>query len=344
MTSNHHAINSEMLLQTLLHELKDGVIVCNHEAEIVLFNQAAADMLVDEKQQLNIGTSLFTLCLQDPVKHALKLLHYQLHESKNNITQYTSLQFINASANQEKFFNCCMSTMGAKEENEHFIVIIFEDVSNWYRPDSQLYLKIDEFRAPMTNLRAAVESLTEHPEISPVMRSAFENVLVQESLKLSETFESLDRACSLLMQTQSHLTEISSDILCGFIADHFHGKGIEFTVPEGQTVNVKVDTYGLILVLGHLTEKIQLEKKLTELLCTVHIGNQFIFFDFIWAGDFIPTAVVQDLLEDKIENSVGGLTIAGILHSMGGDIWSQEHDKTRSKLRLALPLVMELDA
>ena len=71
-------------------------------------------------------------------------------------------------------------------------------------------------------------------------------------------------------------------------------------------------------------------------------GEQFIYFDYIWSGEFLPTAAVEAMLEEKLQNSVGGLTVAGILHSMGGDIWSQQHENSRSTLRLALPLAMRM--
>ncbi len=38
-------MDNEILLQTLLQELQDGVIVCDADAQITLFNQAAADFL-----------------------------------------------------------------------------------------------------------------------------------------------------------------------------------------------------------------------------------------------------------------------------------------------------------
>jgi DNA polymerase-3 subunit epsilon len=341
-TDSLQEVDSEILLQTLLQELKDGVIVCNHEAKIVIFNQAAADLFDQDNKLLSKGTSLFRLCHQAPVKHALDLLHYQMQEIKNNSKHNPSLQFINEATNQKKFFSCRMSILPSKVAHKHFIVIIFEDVSTWYRPDNLLFKKIDEFRAPMTNLRAAVESLTEHPEMSPVMRSAFENVLVQESLTLSETFDSLDHACNLFMQSQSHLTEIKSDILFGFIANHFRSSEIRFTAPKYFSVDLKVDSYGLILVLDHLADKIQRKRKPAELLCEIHTGKRFVYFDFIWQGEFIPTAVVQTMLEDKILNSVGELSMAVILHSMGGDIWSKKHDKAKSTLRLALPLAKKV--
>ena len=339
---DHLKMDRETLLQTLLQELQDGVVVCTPEGKIALFNQAAAD-LFDGSQSISNGDSLYTLCLQPPVEHALNLLRYQQQDKKSGPENHPYIQFMNATTNQGKFFRCRLSLSPSHTLINAFFVIIFEDVSAWYSPGNLLFMKIDEFRAPMTNLRAALENLTEHPEMSPVMRSAFENVLVQESLNLTEAFASLDQSCNLLMQTQSHLAEMNSASLFGFIANHFRGKEIYFSALTDKTATVKVDSYGLLLVLNHLANNIQLGRELDELFCEAHIGEQFVYFDFIWSGEFLPTAAVESILEGKLQNSVGGLTVAGILHSMGGDIWSQKHETSKSALRLALPLVMSIE-
>ncbi|MDH3391245.1 MAG: PAS domain-containing protein, partial [Desulfobulbaceae bacterium] len=98
----HLKMDTEALLQTLLHELQDGVIVCDPDGKITLFNQAAADLFGDS-QAISSGDSLYTLCLQSPVKHALNLLQYQLQDKKNGPGNHPYIQFMNATTSQGKF-------------------------------------------------------------------------------------------------------------------------------------------------------------------------------------------------------------------------------------------------
>jgi len=333
-------MDHEALLQTLLHELQDGVVVCAPDATITLFNQTASD-LFGGSHSISNGTSLYSLCLQAPVEHALELLHYQAQNKTGDHDTCSSIQFMNGATNTGKFFCCRLSLLPFQTENNFFI--IFKDVSAWYSPDNILSMKTDAFRAPLTNLRAALENITEHPEMSPVMRSAFENVMVQESLHLTEAFDSLDQACNLLKQTQSHLTEMNSTILFGFLAEHFQSSSVNFTAATNLTATVNVDSYGLLLVLDYLINKIRHERMEPELFCKAHIGEHFIYFDFIWSGEFLPTTIVEAMLEEKLQNSTGESTVAGILHSMGGDIWSQQHEHSSSTLRLALPLAERIE-
>jgi DNA polymerase-3 subunit epsilon len=330
------------LLKTLLHELKDGVIVCDPEAKIILFNQAAEDLFL-RSQALRTGKSLYNLCYRPPVEHAINLLTYQ-HDNKKQSEPLPFVQFLNASVNQEHFFRCRVSFLPPLAAAKNSFVIIFEDISAWYTPDNPLFMKVEEFRAPMTNMRAAVENLIEYPEMSPVMRSAFENVLVQESLNLTEVFDSLARSCNVLMQTQNHLTALNTEVLFGYVSQHLRNMKISAAASPDPSITVTVDIYGLFLLLDYLVDRIiritQKQKK-TKISCKAHIGDHFIYFDLLWPGEFMAPAAVQAMQEEKLEHSLGGMTVASILHAMGGDIWSQQHEHSESALRLALPIAIK---
>jgi DNA polymerase-3 subunit epsilon len=327
------------LLKTLLHEVKDGVLVCDADAKITLFNKAAEDLFglsqTPEKER-----SLYNLCLRAPVEQALSLLRYQ-HEFKNQPGSCPSVQFINTSISQEQFFRCRVGFTLPLAAAHSFFVIIFEDISAWYIPDNPLYMKIEDFRGPMTNLQAAVENLTEYPEMSPVMRSAFENVLVQETLKLSEAFNALAGSCRLIMQTQNNLTELNTGVLFGYVAQHLQEK-IPVATSAQESICVKIDIYGLLLVLDYLVTSLQQSKqKKTGFSCELHTGPQFVYVDFIWSGPVIPSAAVEKMLQKKLKHSIGGMTASSILHTMEGDIWSQQRENSKSMLRLALPISRE---
>jgi len=327
------------LLNTLLHEVKDGVIVCDPDAKITIFNRAAKE-LFGQSLPLSEGESLYKLCLQSPVAHALGLLQYQ-HALKNQPYRYPFVQFMNASISQEQFFRCRISLLPPLADAKNSFVVILEDISAWYVPDNPLFMKIEDFRAPLTNLRAAVENLTEYPEMSPVMRSAFENVLVQEALNLTEAFNALAGSCRVIMQTQNHLAQLDTELLFGYAAHHLQSRKISVAATPDRSIAVKVDIYGFLQVLDYLVSTIEQNQKGSGLSCQAHIGEQFTYFDFIWSGPFIPTAAVEKMLEKKLEHSIGGMSVSSILRSMDGDIWSQQHDKAKSMLRLALPIAVQ---
>ena len=330
-------MDSGAILKTLLHQLKDGVIVCKSEGEIILFNRAAKAVFA-KSGSLETGGSLYNLCYQPPVEQALSLLRYQ-HDQNKSSEPLPYVQFLNAALKGEVYFRCRAGLLPPLPGAGNSFVIIFEDISAWYAPDNPLFSKIEGLRAPMANLRAAVESLTEYPEMSPVMQSAFENVLVQESLNLTEAFTSLSSSCDVLMQGQNHLTELSTELLFGFAAQHLRARKISAATSPALNVRARIDVYGLLLVLDFLGDQIRQKRSCKNLSCTILAGEQFIFFDFHWQGEFITTGEIKILLGKQVKHSVGGMTLDAILHSMEADIWSMQRETSESALRLALPIV-----
>jgi signal transduction histidine kinase len=328
-------MDQDILLETLLLALNNGVVVCDPGGTILFFNRGAEDLFA-RSPLFGTGKSLYALCSRPPVEQALNLLRYQqIRKHPSGSLPY--VQFLNTSIVQEQFFRCRTSLLPSQTGQENDFVIIFEDITAWHHPDNPLLMKIEEFRAPMTNLRAAVENLTEYPEMSPVMRSAFENVLVQESLNLTEAFTSLARSCRTIMQTQNHLTEIDTELLFGYVKSHLQSQNITAATSPKQGIGARVDLHGLVLVLDYLAGKIQQFHAGPGLSCKIHIAGQFIYFDFVWPGALIPTADVAKILRKKLASSIGEMTVASILRSMDGDIWSQQHENS-STLRLALPV------
>ncbi|KPK23173.1 MAG: hypothetical protein AMJ61_16155 [Desulfobacterales bacterium SG8_35_2] len=326
------------LLKTILHELNDGVIVCDPDARITLFNPAAED-LFDRSHLLSRGQSLYNLFYQPPVDQALDFLEYQ-HNLGNQSEPLPYIQFIDKTIGSGQYFRCRVSFLSSSSGSKNSFVLIFEDISAWYTPENPLLIKIEEFRAPMTNLRAAVENLTEYPEMSPVMRSAFENVLVQETLNLTESFKSLARSCNIVMQSRNHLTELNTEVLFSYVTHHLSNKKIPVSSSPAKTISVKVDIYGLLLILDYLVARILQRSTANGLSFEAHFGEQFVFMDFIWPGEFITPGSVKALLGKKLEHSLGEMTIASILHAMEGDIWSQQHTSKKNMYRLALPIAL----
>jgi hypothetical protein len=146
------------------------------------------------------------------------------------------------------------------------------------------------------------------------------------------------------MQSRDHLSEVNTEILFGYLARFLNSGNIPVTPAADPAVRVKVDIYGLVLLLTELIKHIRHIKKNEQLSCITHIGEKFIFIDLIWPGTFLTTGVVKEILAEELENSIGRMSVNSLLHSMGGDLWSQRQDKSKGLLRLALPIAARLEA
>src|SRR4029453_17979705 len=58
-------------LEAILLDLTEGIVVCNLQHQVLLYNQAASDLL-GETQIFGLGRSLFPFLAREPVLHALE--------------------------------------------------------------------------------------------------------------------------------------------------------------------------------------------------------------------------------------------------------------------------------
>ena len=317
--------------------MKGGVIVCDAEQRITLFNRAA-ESLLNQSESLKPATPLYKVFPAGPIQHALDLVRYrQTEEDKTEYGQY--VQFMNSTCGQSRYFLCRLCLMQTAPQTEDSFVIIFEDAGSWYAPGNRVYLQTEELRGPIANLRAAVENITEHPDMPPVMRSAFENVLVQESLNLSNSFDLLADTCHGLLQSQSHLIAMRSSFFFGYLQNYLGKKGVPVTRNQDCSSVIKVDSHGLLLVVDFMIGQIKKSSRGGSLFCEAHCGKQFAYIDLLWHGEPLATADIEIWLEKVLQESVGKVTVSEILQGQGGDIWSQPHSKPEfSILRLAMPV------
>ena len=331
-------MTQETLLQTIIQTMKGGVIVCDAGQRITLFNRAAADLL-NQSESLEPGTPLWKVFPAGPINHALDLLGYRQTEENTVRSGDQYIQFMNSTCDLRSFFQCRLCLMQTAPQTADSFVILFEDAGSWYAPGNRVYMHTEELRGPIANLRAAVENITEHPDMPPVMRSAFENVLVQESLNLSNSFDSLADTCYGLLQSQSHLVAMESSFFFGYLQNYLEKKGVPVTRSPASDHVIKVDSHGLLLVVDFMIDQIKNAGREGSLSCEAHCGEQFAYIDLLWAGEPLATADIEMWLENVLPESVGKVTVSEILQGQGGDIWSQPHSKPGlAILRLALPV------
>ena len=331
-------MTQETLLQTIIQTMKGGVIVCDAEQRITLFNQAAENLL-NQSESLKPAGPLHKVFPAGPVQHALDLVGYNQTEEDKAEYRQQYVQFMNSTCDQSRFFQCRLCLMQTAGQTDNSFVIIFEDAGSWYAPGSRVYLHTEELRGPIANLRAAVENITEHPDMPPVMRSAFENVLVQESLNLSNSFDSLADTYHGLLQSQSHLIAMRSSFFFGYLQNYLGKKGVPVTRNPDCSCLIKVDSHGLLLVVDFMIGQIKKSSRGSSLSCEAHCGEQFAYIDLLWPGEPLATADIETWLENILQESVGKVKVSEILQGQGGDIWSQPHSKPGfSIFRLAMPV------
>ncbi len=328
-------------LETVLRELNEGVVVCDHEARIILYNPATL-RLFDNPEALGLGRSLYALCARGPVEHTLELLRQRHENEMAAATDHAEGRFLCPTVSGSRLLQCHMEIIPTRTSAEPLFVITFDDVTSQVEHfgahDISLRTSVENLRAPLAGLKAAAENLVAFPDMAPVMRSAFENVIAKESAELSTRFEDLVLDCQTLGGQYSALSDINSADLFNFVARRLKQDGGPALTITGAQLWLRGDSHSLMLALDFFARQIGRSAAITSLEAEALLGDRRVYLDLIWEGEPVAPADLDAWLHHPFAHDVGDITVADILARHGSNIWCQPHRrKNFFILRLPVP-------
>lgn len=340
------AINADQRqawLETVISGIKEGVVICDADAMILLYN-AMAKRLFRDSPALKRGLSLYGVCSRAPVEQTLNYLRQHWSHHKKSSLPKTDIRFVCAAVGDGALMHCRLNLLASDLGLKPAFIIFFDQDDRQgrlseYRGRS-LRSKVEELRGPLANLRAAAENLVTHPDMAAVMRSAFERVVAQESVFLSEKVEAL--------AAESRYPAISKQ---EFVADIFSTDLVEglqrrLAVKDGPTVSMtgkplwlKADSYLLLRILEYFVRRIHELYSVTEMEIEPLAGEHCVYLDILWKGKPIPVAEIEIWRREPMSaGDVSDLTVARILELHNSDVWSLEHEREGwARIRIPMP-------
>ncbi len=325
-------------LAALMSELPHGVIVCNTDGLILLYNQQAQKLFQDnpdsatENSQtqgiLGLGRSIFSILDRDPIVHGLEMLH-KCHASGrtkmvNNsiITLHTGLCL---RVNMAPFF--------AEKESKKVIsgfVLTLEDMTQQIdsdnRRDRLIQSLIDEQQNDLKIICDATASIRKNPDLDQNERQFYRDKIDQASralqLKLSKARESYALHLHALNKSENVLADSLLEVISHNILKRFTIK-VTTLAPKG--IWLQIDSYSVVQAISHLAGLLSSQLNISELLMTVtanedHSTELIIAWPEAAASQtLIETWQTTPLLTDSKGNRV---TLKDTLGKLSGSISS----------------------
>ena len=330
------------LLTAILHTLHEGVIVCDGDGRIVFANQAV-QRFFHNSEVIEAGRSIYDACTRESIEQTLALLRQRAGQETLTLSDPKDTCFACAISDTGLLVNCRLGLLPPAGGEAAGFIALFGPAS-WKEgrrrsSGNGLGGAVEGFRPPLANLRAAAESLIAHPEMAPVMRSAFENIIAQESVALSTQFEALAEESRSLSLQQSFLVDIYSSDLINSLRHAFRNETGTTLKEIGVSHWLRADSLLLLRSLIFFVQRIidLFSVKILEIETIAKAER--LYLDLIWVGEPVPATEIESWRgESLFDENMTAISVAEVLERHNSDVWSSLHERSgRAVVRVPVP-------
>ena len=336
-------------LAALMSELSEGVLLCNEEGRILLYNEQARALFAPPaagaaaaQSPVGLGRSVFAFLDRDQVAHALDKIRYGLdRDAAAPVTVF----FTESAAGD--LIRVRLAPFLSTDGRIAGMVLTCEDVTKVFGQEAQrrslLQALATRVRQPAANVRAAAENLTSFPDMNDAERARFAEIIAVESRGLSGTIDealreyadALKAGLSLEDMRLADLLDVVSRRIAGLPGLSARREAID------EALWVKVDSYALAQALGALAERLRDEHGVREVTFRAAAHGGFAELDLAWSGATVAIDALDGWETQPIE--VGAeqtpLTIRDVVERHGGEVWHQSNPPAQlSWFRFLIPL------
>ena len=321
-------------LEAILLDLTEGIVVCNLQHQVLLYNQATAELL-GGAQNFGLGRSLFPSLAREPVLHALERQMQRLESGWAT----PGARFVCGVAGGQRLVGARLGIVFDAKGAPNGYVMSFAELSEeetaLAKRDDLLELATEELRAPIANLRAAAETLSQNPDLPDTQRAAFQKVVLDESMALSNRLEALARGYRELGGARWMMAEIHSSDLIASLIRRLTGTPLQLT-PTGLPDWLYGDSLSLLILLELLLRQLHSATGCEAFDIAVSRSENRVYLDLVWQGEPIPAGGLESWLNRPLIGGLGPLTGRGVLRRHGSDAWSQLAGAGMARLRIPL--------
>ena len=342
-------------LAALMSELTQSVVVCNLDGRILLYNNRARmqfKTLADSQavsgggELIGLGRSIYAIFERNMISHALDSIQNRLRREgtqpvANFVTTSRAGQLIRV-----QMAPVLSTPIEGQERTVSGYILMLENITRTFenesRRDDMLQTLTEGSRASLAGIRAAVETLSDYPDMEPAQRDSFVGVIRDEVRAMSQRLDATVTEFADALKARWPLEEMLGEDLISAAQRRIENKvGIQTKVEEiTDGLWVKVDSFSLLQGLTYLAARLEAEFDVREVRFRLLPAGRLAHLDIIWSGTVIgsETLMAWEMDPMTVAGETSPLTLRDVMERHGGEIWSQrEKVAHRIYFRLLIP-------
>jgi DNA polymerase-3 subunit epsilon len=343
----------------LMSELAQGVIVCNMDGRVLLYNRRARALFAGGAGQgmaaLGLGRSIYGIFDRHLIAYALENFDARRSAHRHFVAATAAGRLLRVLVAPIPEAGATAATEGAPEAASGFsgYMTMIEDMTETFDSESMrdrlLQDLTESSRGPVGNLRAAAETLYDYTDMSVEDHQRFLAVVRDEAEGLATRIESAARTFAAVLKSRWPLEEmLGADLLTAARRRITDRCGLQVSIEDVDAgVWVKVDGFSMLQAMTYFAARLRDEYQIRDVKLRLSRDGAMAHIDLIWSGVFMSTETVMQWELDAL--TVAGesspLTVRDIVERNGGEVWFQrDHAAYRAFFRFLLPAISAQDA
>ncbi len=327
-------------LETMLRDLNEGVLVCNLNHQILLYNRRALNIL-HYSGDIGLGRSVSSLLNTPSIVHGLEYLTGQL-ENPDSVNGLSAHVVCSTTDGRHIIEGQLSMILDLDEKAATGYVITFDDATEKLaelgKRDRILRDAVEGLRAPVANLRTATEMLTESANMDDEGRKMFENVLSAESRALSKRLEQLTEDYREIITGRWPMSDVYSSTLLNCVVRRFKSDDVIRCMINGDPVWLHCDSLSIVELTERVIRRIAEQTSATTFELEPRPKNDKVYIDIYWPGEVVRSGTIDNWLDESFDDRLRDMTGRDILENHKAEVWSEEHESGIARLRLPLPM------
>ncbi len=331
-------------LAAILRDFPAGVLICNGEHRILLYNMRSVSLL-HQTGALGLDRPLFDLLRPEP------LLDAQERLARGRAFD-ESAEILCTSQDGERIFKGQLrlldGELGRGAASGGYILLLHdvtEDLQTHADRDQLLRDLVEMIRRPAANLQTSLAILQSPGSFSETQRGQIQGLLDKEAQALVSVIDKAVTRYDAIESTWWPMSDIAAgDILAGLQAQ-LAARGIDIRTEETQLV-LRCGGFVLIQLLAGLSERLVRLHEATDIVLSIDSEEVDVTIHLSWQGDVLTVEELETWLSEPLGASYDRYSLLDAVEVHRTEIWPEPLPGGRACLCLPLrsPSLEEIGA